>query len=1100
MQGNTLKLDIGKNYYFNFQNITINEAGDYRVYADLQDENGYIINATSGLLNNSWEFNVIECLDSDGDKYNIIGGICGAVDCNDEDSLIFPKAEEICENEIDEDCDGRDELCPYPDVKAYIHYIGDAVVGEEKHIETTIYSNGIGDAYNISASLYESGDYWNGNKWAENLSLINASKIDFIATGYSRGINFTFTPIESRWYKLKLFVNVTNDKDPENNIFYGSFRARANASDVTGRINFYTVAIVNETNSIPAEIYNDGLLDAMDVNAALYESTYLDDSGFIENLILVDSEFIGLLQSSSYIEVNFSWIPKEQKNYRLKLVTEAKNDSNTNNNNHTIQIEAKIKGADLYAYLINFDRAIFNASKQVDYIIYNSGSEDALNAYADIFQLTNGERFWSQYGETNQITYKSHSIIVTPYFFGLDNVSVNMTVDNMDYIINVLGEGVYPILENLSLWINYINYDGILYNILAQKQLGSLSLGVIEQYSETKGNFSWTPDTLGANYLFIKVDADNEINPRGNYNHIFIEVQNPGPDISGRINYLSYRAIVNETIDLEIYTENIGTETAENVQVMLYDLEDFVYIHLEKNSSYIFSFNGTEYLAKLITINGSYIEINFTYGDTNETLIFEKNKASALQNGNMAVIDYISSDFVVIIVGTGPLYARELGNIDPQNTVLEHLAWTPHLKGNHRLITFFNASNDVNWENNYQSDNVRVVSSGPDISVYANDIWDRLFIVNQPQEISVELNNYGTQNAENINVLFYEIAYGEEGEILTLLDSRIIAELGIDKNVMVNLSYTPYEIGYRDFKIAAFVENEADYNNNEFYFGKYVSSNQSDLRVYLSADEIAIVNETQTVKAFIENKGVLPAYSINVTLMDNANIINSSFVDILENEQYAENLHYTWSWIPLAVGIHNLTLAALSENGDYNIADNTFSRQVIAAEEKNVSFTITNSTGKLVERELFAINKEAIVNMPVNLSVADVIGLVAIGAGEDNLEEDNFFATSFINSSLNENNNVISEVYYNIIDGRINLIAVFANKINWQYSNKTEASIIVRSDSLNAVQNLSDLTLLACSYWDFNNKVCRNKWQEANINYKKTAPELRAIHIEGYAN
>jgi len=43
---------------WNEQNVTINELGNYRVYAELKDENGQPIQTTTGFLNNSWEFDV----------------------------------------------------------------------------------------------------------------------------------------------------------------------------------------------------------------------------------------------------------------------------------------------------------------------------------------------------------------------------------------------------------------------------------------------------------------------------------------------------------------------------------------------------------------------------------------------------------------------------------------------------------------------------------------------------------------------------------------------------------------------------------------------------------------------------------------------------------------------------------------------------------------------------------------------------------------------------------------------------------------------------------------------------------------------------------
>ena len=58
------------------------------------------------------------CIDSDGDGYgvcpncNITSGCTyDGNDCNDSNSSINPGAEDICNNGIDEDCDGEDNIC-----------------------------------------------------------------------------------------------------------------------------------------------------------------------------------------------------------------------------------------------------------------------------------------------------------------------------------------------------------------------------------------------------------------------------------------------------------------------------------------------------------------------------------------------------------------------------------------------------------------------------------------------------------------------------------------------------------------------------------------------------------------------------------------------------------------------------------------------------------------------------------------------------------------------------------------------------------------------------------------------------------------------------
>lgn len=49
--------------------------------------------------------------DSDNDGYAINASICAPSDCNDNNSLVYPSASEICGDGVDQNCDGHDTSC-----------------------------------------------------------------------------------------------------------------------------------------------------------------------------------------------------------------------------------------------------------------------------------------------------------------------------------------------------------------------------------------------------------------------------------------------------------------------------------------------------------------------------------------------------------------------------------------------------------------------------------------------------------------------------------------------------------------------------------------------------------------------------------------------------------------------------------------------------------------------------------------------------------------------------------------------------------------------------------------------------------------------------
>lgn len=51
------------------------------------------------------------CFDRDGDGYYKNTGCGTSVDCNDNDPRIYPGAVDICQDGIDQNCDGHDQAC-----------------------------------------------------------------------------------------------------------------------------------------------------------------------------------------------------------------------------------------------------------------------------------------------------------------------------------------------------------------------------------------------------------------------------------------------------------------------------------------------------------------------------------------------------------------------------------------------------------------------------------------------------------------------------------------------------------------------------------------------------------------------------------------------------------------------------------------------------------------------------------------------------------------------------------------------------------------------------------------------------------------------------
>ncbi len=105
-------------------NGEIDEYVTLTFYADLDgdgfgntEEAVFACTAPTGYVDNydDCDDNALTYVDTDGDGFGTNeGNACGvyeSFDCNDEDSNIYPQASEVCGNDVDENCDGSDEIC-----------------------------------------------------------------------------------------------------------------------------------------------------------------------------------------------------------------------------------------------------------------------------------------------------------------------------------------------------------------------------------------------------------------------------------------------------------------------------------------------------------------------------------------------------------------------------------------------------------------------------------------------------------------------------------------------------------------------------------------------------------------------------------------------------------------------------------------------------------------------------------------------------------------------------------------------------------------------------------------------------------------------------
>jgi hypothetical protein len=95
-----------------YKKVDVCETGDYEGYvkefyctsSSYSAKRFYCVN---GCLEGACITETPVCTDEDGDGFSPEGGICGAIDCDDTNPAVHPGNIEICDNGIDDNCNGR---------------------------------------------------------------------------------------------------------------------------------------------------------------------------------------------------------------------------------------------------------------------------------------------------------------------------------------------------------------------------------------------------------------------------------------------------------------------------------------------------------------------------------------------------------------------------------------------------------------------------------------------------------------------------------------------------------------------------------------------------------------------------------------------------------------------------------------------------------------------------------------------------------------------------------------------------------------------------------------------------------------------------------
>jgi hypothetical protein len=515
-----------------------------------------------------------------------------------------------------------------PEIYPYLYNLDyNALINQPKNIPVRFKNNGIREANNVTASLYEvTSRVWNGTDYIENLTLIQTISVATIEPGEYKPVNFTITPNETGRLNLKVIAEVPGDPVPDNNLIDFFVDVMHYAPDIQLYIyNLDYRALVDQPKNITVRFGNSGFREANNVTASLYEVTsrVWNGTDYIDNLTLIQTISVGTIIPGPEVYKNFTWTPTESGQKHLRVVADAPGDPNPDDNEYDFYIEVIHDAPDIQCYPYYFDyKALVNQQKNITIRFRNLGVRTAENVVASLYELI--DSVWNGTDYIDNLTliqtisvgtiepgeYKLVNFTITPNEVRYINLKIvteapgDMNPHNNEYhfYLNVMhdapdthvyvpyGDRTANLNEEKKITAKFgnsgfrdaTNVTASLYEVTNSFWNGTeytenltliqtISVGTIEPEEYKYADFTWTPTEPGYIDLKIFINAPWDQNPENNVYHFFMLVNLNVPDVTGSV-YVDSVIGVDETFQIYAYVRENNYIHSQNVSAKLYDI------------------------------------------------------------------------------------------------------------------------------------------------------------------------------------------------------------------------------------------------------------------------------------------------------------------------------------------------------------------------------------------------------------------------------------------------------------------------------------------------------------------------------------------------
>jgi len=367
-----------------------------------------------------------------------------------------------------------------------------------------------------------------------------------------------------------------------------------------------------------------------------------------------------------------------------------------------------------------------------------------------------------------------------------------------------------------------------------------------------------------------------------------------------------------------------------------------------------------------------------------------------------------------------------------------------------------------------------------DLSV--NFIGGNLLVVNKSNSIEIEVTNLGNIDAVNATLSLYKdnllrVKSREERvnseEEFELIQSRSLDSIPPGESIIVNIDFTPIELGNHYLTASVEYKGDIDKSNNEYNFWIRALKPDADAVARIFHIENVEVGEHTFITIEIENLGLKDLNDITVDLFIDDELYNRSVVKKIIGGEFYD---ITYNWTPQENGEHIIRLNVSSEDDSFK-ENNVFEMSAWAYRIINTTFEIKNSNGEFTERLLAIENVlEEFINSSTNLTIIDYAGLSYYLNFDEN---GNIIGFIFEGLNIKEKMEAISDlIIKNITDQEKIFYLVYANEFDWN-AKKMDFAFEYHNKSIASWYSPST-RLYECDEWDFNNSVCNTKWRLSN--------------------